>query len=230
MNSNMKNVAILGAGISGLGAAYSLRSEPLNVILYEKNSRPGGHAISHTSSGFTYDDGPHISFTKNTRIQELFAESVGNEFYSAKVNCNNYWKGKWIKHPAQCNLYDLPVDLKIDILADFIKAQSGGHGDIHNYRDWLYASFGKTFSDVFPMEYCKRYHTTKASNMSTEWVGPRLYRPDPKEVLMGAFNAKTDNVHYVQDFRYPKHGGFESFLRSFPGKNRYQDESPGNTY
>lgn len=211
----MTKVAILGAGMAGLGASFSLKTEGVDVVLYEKRSRPGGHAISHTNSGFTYDEGGHVSFTKDNRIKELFASSVGDELYTVKASVNNYWKGKWIKHPAQCNLYDLPVDLKIEILSDFFDAQKNDHGKISNYRDWLYASFGKAFSDTFPMEYTKRYHTTTASNMSTEWVGPRLYRPSPKEVLKGAFNPETDNVHYVQEFRYPKQGGFESFLRLF---------------
>jgi len=215
MRHNMKNVTILGAGISGLGAAYSLRNEEVDAVLYEKKSRPGGHTVSHTNCGFTYDDGPHISFTKDKRIQELLANSVDNEFYTANVYCNNYWKGHWIKHPAQCNLYGLPTELKVDILADFFHAQTHDHGEIKNYSDWLYASYGKTFSETFPMEYCKKYHTTAASNMSTEWVGPRLYRPDSKEVLAGAFNAETDDVHYVPEFRYPKKGGFESYLSAF---------------
>lgn len=211
----MTGIAILGAGISGLGAAYTLRNKGVDAVLYEKQSRPGGHTISHTNSGFTYDDGPHVSFTKDKRIQELFATSVDNEFYSVQVKCNNYWKGLWIKHPAQCNLYGLPAELKVAILADFFHAQNSNHGEISNYRDWLYASYGETFSEMFPMEYCKRYHTTMASNMSTEWVGPRLYRPDPKEVLTGAFNPETDDVHYVPEFRYPKQGGFESYLDIF---------------
>ena len=211
----MKKIAVLGAGISGLGAAYNLRQDEVDVVIYERNSRPGGHAVSYTNSGFTYDDGPHVSFTKDERIRGLFAKSVNNEFYSVNVFCNNYWKGQWIKHPAQCNLYGLPAQLKIEILADFFNAQNTDHGEINNYQDWLYASYGKTFSETFPMEYCKRYHTTDACNMTTEWVGPRLYRPDPKEILTGAFLPETDEVHYVPDFRYPKFGGFESYLNTF---------------
>ena len=149
----MKKVAILGAGISGLGAAQSLAQDEVDVVLYEKRSRPGGHAISHTSNGFIYDDGPHVSFTKDKRIKALFAKNVNNEFYTVNVHCNNYWKGQWIKHPAQCNLYGLPAQLKVDILADFFDAQQGDHGEIRSYRDWLYASYGKTFSETFPMEY-----------------------------------------------------------------------------
>jgi predicted NAD/FAD-binding protein len=39
----MKNIAIIGSGISGLGAAYLLR-EKYSVTLYEKNDYIGGHA------------------------------------------------------------------------------------------------------------------------------------------------------------------------------------------
>jgi protoporphyrinogen oxidase len=48
--------------------------------------------------------------------------------------------------------------------------------------------------------------------MSTEWVGPRLYQAKLDEVLFGALSTERPNIHYVQDYRYPTHGGFAAFL------------------
>ncbi len=77
------------------------------------------------------------------------------------------------------------------------------------------ASFGRTFAETFPMEYTIKYHTTTAANMSTDWIGPRLYRPKLEEVLRGALSASTPDVHYIGGFRYPSHGGFVSYLQGF---------------
>ena len=104
---------------------------------------------------------------------------------------NNYWKGHWIKHPAQINLHGLPADLVTKILLEFVEvAQRAESPPIRNYEDWLRASFGKTFAETFPMQYTIKYHTTTAANMNTEWIGPRLYRPKLEEVFRGALAAE----------------------------------------
>lgn len=219
----MKQITIIGAGMSGFGAAYHLHQEGVANAMFDKNAYPGGHTASFKfDTGFIFDDGPHISFTKDERIQQLFAESVGLEYESFEAKFNNYWKGHWIKHPAQVNLHGLPSDLVVDILDEFVKAQFADHGEIKNYEDWLYASFGKKFADTFPMQYTRKYHTTDAANMTTDWLGPRLYRPDLKEVFHGAVSPHTADVHYISNFRYPTYGGFESYLNKFYKLTDYQ--------
>ena len=65
------------------------------------------------------------------------------------------------------------------------------------------------------MQYGLKYHTTSASNMSIDWLGPRLYVPSLEEVLSGALSPNTAEVHYVSHFRYPTRGGFVSYLNKF---------------
>ena len=212
----MIKVAILGAGMAGFGAAHRLYTEGVKSTIYEKNQYYGGNSSSFKfDDGFIFDMGPHISFTKNKRIQDLFAESVDQKYEIIQAHANNYWKGHLIKHPAQCNLYGLPEDLIVNILKDFITAQNNNHTKINNYADWLIANYGKTFAETFPMKYGLKFHTTTADNMSTEWIGPRMYQPILEEVLRGALSHKTPNVHYVDHFRYPTHNGFVSYLNLF---------------
>jgi protoporphyrinogen oxidase len=96
-----------------------------------------------------------------------------------------------------------------------VEAQYSSKGPINNYADWLLASFGKSFAETFPMEYGLKYHTTTAQNMSTDWIGPRLYQANLEEVLRGALSPSSPDVHYIDDFRYPTHGGFVSYLKMF---------------
>jgi protoporphyrinogen oxidase len=211
----MKNIVILGAGVAGLGAANRLFENGIESTVYERNAYIGGHAASFKSNEFIFDDGPHISFTKNNRIQKLLEINVNHQYEVIQARTNNYWKGYWIKHPAQCNLYGLPDKLRIDILYDFITAQTRTRGEIKNYKDWLFGSFGKTFAETFPMQYGEKFHTTTAQNMTTEWIGPRLYQANLREVLQGALSNQTPDVHYVNHFRYPSQGGFVSFFEPF---------------
>lgn len=65
------------------------------------------------------------------------------------------------------------------------------------------------------MEYTVKYHTTTASNMSTDWLGPRMYRPNLEEILFGCLSPTTPDYHYVTAFRYPSQGGFVSYFSLF---------------
>ncbi|WP_018599129.1 NAD(P)/FAD-dependent oxidoreductase [Mycobacterium sp. 155] len=211
----MTNVAILGSGMAGFGASHRLRSAGLSPVMFEKLPHYGGHTSSHEWHGFMFDEGPHVSFTSDTRIQELLADNIDGAYETLHAKINNLWRGHWIKHPAQVNLHGLPEDLVVDVIKDFVAVQDEPARKFKNYQEWLYAAFGKTFAETFPMEYAYKYHTTTADNMSTDWLGPRFYRPSLDEVLRGALGPNTPHTHYVDYFRYPTRGGFAAYLRRF---------------
>jgi protoporphyrinogen oxidase len=211
------NIVVLGTGMAGFGAAYRLRAEGIRPTLYDKNSYYGGHTASfRDANGFLFDLGPHISFTKDPRIQNLFAEYVDQKYEAVQINLNNYWRGLRITHPVQLHLNKLPHDLIVEIITDFVKEQHGPERHIANYEDWLIASYGKRFAELFPMTYTRKYHLTTAANMTTDWLGPRMYRPSLAEMLRGALAPWTPDVHYITNFRYPSNGGFLSYLRDLP--------------
>jgi protoporphyrinogen oxidase len=212
-----RNVLVLGSGMAALGASHAFHQAGVASRLYDKNPFPGGHTASFVhDSGFVFDDGPHISFTKNERIQSLFAENVGGRFETLDTYVDNYYHGAWVKHPAQANLHNLPTELKTRCILDFIKAsQTELVREPANYLEWLISAFGETFATHFPAVYGKKYHTVEAAKMSTVWMGPRLYRPSMEEVIRGALFEETPDVHYISHFRYPTTGGFEAYLKPF---------------
>lgn len=212
----MPNIVILGTGMAGFGAAYRLYAEGIAPVMYDKNTYHGGHTASFRSdSGFLFDVGPHISFTKDSRIQDLFAESVEQQYETLQINLNNYWRGYWPQHPVQLHLHGLPEDIIVKVIADFVAERQIPERPVKNYADWLLASFGRTFAETFPMQYTRKYHLTTAENMSTDWLGPRIYRPSLEEVLRGAISPSAPHVHYITHFRYPSEGGFVSYLKKF---------------
>jgi protoporphyrinogen oxidase len=213
----MPSIAILGTGMAGFGAAHAAHKAGLRPVMYDMRDHIGGHTASYQfRGGWTFDEGPHVSFTNDVRIQDLLANNVGGKYEKSATRVNNYWKGHWIKHPAQINLHGLPANLVTKILLEFVElTQRTESPPIRNYEDWLRASYGNTFSETFPMEYTIKYHTTTAANMNTEWIGPRLYRPKLEELFRGALQANTDDVHYITDFRYPTRGGFVGYLQPF---------------
>ncbi len=212
----MKNIVVLGSGMAGFGAASRLHAEGITPTMYDKNAYHGGHTASFRhGSGFLFDIGPHISFTKDLRIQELFADSVDQQYETVQINLNNYWRGYWPPHPVQLHLHGLPEETITKVITDFVEERNVPDRPVKNYADWLLASFGRTFSELFPMQYAKKYHLTTAENMTTDWLGPRIYKPSLEEVLRGAISASAPQVHYITHFRYPSEGGFVSYLKKF---------------
>jgi protoporphyrinogen oxidase len=208
------NIVILGSGMGGFGAAYRFHAEGITPVMYDKNSYHGGHTASFRyDSGFIFDQGPHISFTKDPRIQELFADAVDQQFETVQITLNNYWRGHWPLHPVQLHMYGLPEDVIVKVITDFVEEHHAPERPIKNYADWLLASFGRTFAELFPMTYTRKYHLTTADNMSTDWLGPRIYRPSLEEVLRGAISPSAPHVHYITHFRYPTEGGFVAYLQ-----------------
>ena len=212
----MKNIVVVGTGMAGFGAARYLHGKSIRPVVFDKNPYYGGHTASfRDKNGFLFDFGPHISFTKDSRIQNLLAQYVDQKYEAIQVKLDNYWRGLRLTHPVQLHLNGLPKDLIVEIIADFVK-EHGVERKIQNYEDWLIASYGRKFAELFPMQYTRKYHMTSADNMSTEWLGPRMYRPSLEELLRGALAPWTPDVHYITTFRYPTEGGFVSYLKGLP--------------
>lgn len=210
----MSKIVVLGSGMAALGAAYRLQQEGAPFVQFDKGPQPGGHTKTFIHpDGWIFDDGPHISFTEDPRIQEILAAQIGNRYHSVPAGVNNYWKGYWIKHPAQNNLFGLPTDLVVACIADFVEATKNPAPTEGNYEDWLLGTYGRTFAETFPMAYTRKIHTTDARNLTTDWIGPRMYRPTLEEVLRGALEAETPGVHYIDRFRYPIEGGFYAYMK-----------------
>jgi protoporphyrinogen oxidase len=164
--------------------------------------------------GFVFDEGPHVSFTSRPEIQLLFAAAVSGQYLEQDARLLNYWKGHWVRHPAQCNLYGLPIDVVASCIVDLVKARHEDQRPIKTYADWCYKGLGRTFSEDFTFDYTRKYWTTEASNMSTDWLGPRMYAPDLEEVVRGALGSRQDSHHYITRFRYPRQGGFGAYVRA----------------
>lgn len=206
-------VAVLGSGMAAMGAARLLRDAGVPAVCLEARGHAGGHTSTFdVGGGFLFDDGPHVSFTKDERVAGLLADAVEGRFLTVTAVIDNVWRGHRVRHPVQLNLHGLPVDLRVSVLTDFIAESSAPPRVVHDYADWLVASYGRTFAETFPMVYGRKYHTTEPERLTTEWLGPRMYRPNLAEMLRGALDTPREHKHYVTEFRYPERGGFGAYL------------------
>ncbi len=65
------DVAIVGAGIAGLGAAFRLERSGQSILVLEEADRVGGSIITHSDSGRLIERGPSSYLSSGTEMVEL---------------------------------------------------------------------------------------------------------------------------------------------------------------
>ena len=204
--------AILGAGLSGLSTSFHL-GHRAGCTIFEGRDYYGGHCHSEYKQGFTWDDGPHISFTSNEYIKSLFSDLVDGEYEDLDVKAVNWYQGNWIDHPAQTSLWQIPEPLRTRCLESFLEMAATEHAPPKNYREWLHQTMGPVFADTFPAAYTRKYWTCEPENLDIDWIGMRILRPEVDDVINSAKGPLPKQMYYVntRSARYPSKGGFGNY-------------------
>ena len=201
------DIAILGAGIAGLAA--SLRSKELNYssILFEKEKTPGGLLDNFTINGFRFDKAVHLSFANEDKVRSIFDQTP---YYTHPSDSYCYEDGLKFKHPIQNNLFPLSASEKAMLIESFI--QRPNFIDNGDYESWLFSQYGEKLANRYPIKYTYKYWKTAPNLLSTSWIGNRMRQADLSEILQGSFSSETPNHYYTKEMRYPKKGGYKSFI------------------
>jgi protoporphyrinogen/coproporphyrinogen III oxidase len=100
----MKDIVILGAGITGLATALHLRKDGVDLTLLEKNERVGGVIHTVCENGFTYEEGPNSGVVGNVEVLRLFRDLNGDcELEEANENVKKRYilkNGQWEALPS----------------------------------------------------------------------------------------------------------------------------------
>ena len=203
---------IIGSGIAGISAGYHLKKFGEDVVIYEKDSDWGGLCGNFTINGFRFDRFVHLSFAQDKYVVEKFKEN--GDLYEHVPFPSNYYNGTWLLHPAQNNLAPLTSQEKTEIINDFVTRPIIPIEALRNYEEWLRVQYGNYFAEHFPMKYTRKYWGLEAKELETKWVGERMYSPNLKQVLKGAFETQDECFYYAKVMKYPKKGGFRSILNN----------------
>jgi uncharacterized protein with NAD-binding domain and iron-sulfur cluster len=95
-----QKIYIIGAGISGLAAAYFASKKGFDVTIFESSKQAGGRARSYYDEvlGGVVDNGNHLILGANKNILNLIDElnlrSKFNSFHNAPISFYNFQTGK----------------------------------------------------------------------------------------------------------------------------------------
>lgn len=205
------NIAIIGADFAGIAAGFAAKEKNLQATIFEATDEWGGLRGNFTVDGFRFDKAVHLSFNEPELVKKIF---LSRPHYAHSSESRNYADGYWVRHPAQNNLRELPVEERIKIIQGFVNRPIIPRDGAENYWHWLEIQFGEYFAEKYPARYTRKYWGTDAEKMNCNWCGGRLYQPSLKEVLRGAFpdSPEPENVYYTKVMNYPKTGGYKNFV------------------
>lgn len=206
----MSNNVVIGSGLSVLGLLKKNNSK--NFSIYEKNNYVGGHAKSHVVDKFYFDEGAHISHSRNEQFYQHILKDKETNLNKFKSSILNFKNSKEIGYPIQLHLRDLNFSEKFKILSEIFKKTK--FQNQNNYYEWLLSNYGFFLTENYYQPYTKKYWRSDPKTMDINWVKGRLAKKNINKTLYSLFfkNKKTNLVY--DEFRYPKEGGFFELFRS----------------
>lgn len=203
----MAEVLVIGAGVAGLSAAVHARRAGLEPVVFEAKEHWGGLLGHFHLDGFRFDKAVHFAFSNNDHYRAVLELT---DYITHRPEPYNHEQGRWLKHPVQNNLYPLPAEEKVKAIKSFLDRPERGENS--HYGQWLVEQFGRVIAERYPGRYTRKYWTVSAEQLSTDWIGNRLYRPSLEEVLFGAMTDETPLTYYLPEMLYPRRGGYSAFL------------------
>ena len=212
------HIVIVGAGPTGLGAAWRLHELGYrNWSLYESTSHAGGLASSVVdANGFTWDLGGHVLFSHYPYFDAVMDTALGDHWIDHVREAWVWMRDRWIPYPFQNNIWRLPQDELVACLNGLLDLQqSARNGAPETFRDWLRAAFGTGLCDAFMFPYNRKVWAYEPSQLDVGWMGERVATVDLKRVLRNLV-ARRDDVSWGPNstFRFPLHGGTGAIWRA----------------
>lgn len=117
-----KRVVVLGAGVSGLSAAYRLsRDTRFEVHVVDKELTPGGVCRSFADGDFILDYGPHKFYTLLPGILEELRDLMGDDLLEREKKQTLFMHGRHYDFPLKMSemVLRFPMKKSVQLLASY---------------------------------------------------------------------------------------------------------------
>ncbi len=209
----MRRVVVVGAGLTGLSAARHLREAGVAATVLERADRPGGACRTSARDGFHFDLSGHLLHLARPESEALLrALGIRGALRSHRRRAAIALAGAVTPYPIQINTYRLPRAIRRDCLLGFVEARlaaRAGASEPAGFLDWVMARFGAGFARHFFIPYNRKLFRTEPAELTTEWVGRYVPRPELADVIDGSLGLYRRPVGYNATFLYPRTGGIQ---------------------
>jgi protoporphyrinogen oxidase len=200
---------IIGAGPTGLGAAWRLEQLGVDWRLFEAHSHPGGLSASAEADGFTWDLGGHVIFSHYRAFDEMLDRVLPPaDWHWHERRAFIRILDRWVPYPFQNNIRHLPPAERDACLDGLRAAAAAAPRPLLDFGEWIEAANGPGLARLFLTPYNTKVWTVPPAEMSVGWMGERVPRPDVERIARNiATGADDTGWGPNRRFRFPRRGG-----------------------
>jgi protoporphyrinogen oxidase len=202
---------ICGAGISGLATAAFGKEKDFLVL--EKDGEIGGYCKTVKKDGFVWDYSGHFFHFKHPEIEAWLRERMpGQRIRTVDKKSFIAYKGRQIDFPFQKNIHQLPQEELVECLVDVYMARSSdvkrdAAAPERNFKEMLYARFGRGIAEKFLIPYNEKLYATDLSQLDKDAMGRFFPHANLTDIVTNMRAA--NNASYNASFTYPEGGAIE---------------------
>jgi protoporphyrinogen oxidase len=203
-------IVILGAGPTGLGAAYRLRERGENGFeILERSGQVGGLATSFTDpKGWTWDVSGHIIFSGYKYFNDFLAKVLGDQIRWIDRESWIKFEDRYVRYPFQNHLSSLPEQAMLECLIGLVESQTiDKDRAFRNFEEWVLAKFGAGVAKHFMNPYNFKVWATPLNEMGYYWIAERVSVVDWRKAIETTVVPKHTDWGPNAKFGYPLHGG-----------------------
>ena len=207
---NMKRIAIIGAGVSGLTVANQLKHK-YKVVVYEKESTPGGLIRCKRVDGNLYHlCGGHVFNSKRKDVLEWFWSKFEREEEFIKTDRNSVVfmeDDKHIPYPIENHVYLFDNETQEKFIDDLLNISSNNDSTPKNFEEFLKYQFGETLYNLYFKPYNEKVWRRNLKNVPLSWLEGKLPMPTVKEMIYNNINHVKEREFVHSTFWYEKNNG-----------------------
>jgi oxygen-dependent protoporphyrinogen oxidase len=176
------DAVIIGAGITGLVAAWKLHSEGKRVVLLEKAPRVGGQMETFYENGFVLESGPNTGVLNNVQTMALFealAPLLAPQTAKPEAKVRLIWKkGAFRALPnGPVSAVTTPLFTFTDKLrVCFEPFRAKGQDPMESIAGITRRRLGKSFFDYAVDPFISGVYAGDPERLVTRYAMPKLYR------------------------------------------------------
>lgn len=209
MTGLSKPVVVIGAGLTGMSAAYHLRELGIGYRILERSDRPGGLAITVQDGGFCFDLTGHLLHLRDPDMRELVVDLIGDQLLELQRHSMVWSCGTYTHYPYQANTFGLPPEVAFECVMGFLRTLDRGNKPdepVRDFEQFCLRHFGDGFSKHFMIPYNCRLWGVSPSEITADWCSRFVPLPKLEDVIAGALGYKRREMGYNARFLYPRHG------------------------